>query len=116
MNHTVRALVLITKQSLARVRELSTRLESASHRDAAPTIRALKAECDSLSGSLSKLARYYVDHLDAPEEKEPCAATNDPRLLKVAKRLVRAAEGGVCRRCGGVLPGEKPARREACSR
>lgn len=103
MNHTVRALVLITKQSLVRVRELSTRLESASQRDAAPTIRALKAECDALSGSLSKLARYYVDHLDAPGEEEPIAPTSDNRLLELAKRLVRAAEGGVCRRCGGVL-------------
>ncbi len=103
MNHTVKALVLITKQSLARVHELSARLETVPHREAAPTIRALKAECDSLSGSLSKLARYYVDHLDGPEEVKPSATNNDPRLLEVVKRLASMSDGHVCKHCGGVL-------------
>lgn len=101
MNHTVRALVLITKQSLVRVRELSAQLDCVSHREAAPTIRALKAECDSLSSSLSKLARYYVDHLDASDEVQPSAVRpEDLRLLEVAKRLARAIEGKICNRCG----------------
>ena len=108
MNHTVRALVLITKQSLVRVRDLSGQLESASQRDASTMIRALKAECDSLSGSLSKLARYYVDDLPAEqEEKQPSAPDQDDSdLLYIVRLLESARTRGFCNLCGGVVATE----------
>jgi hypothetical protein len=104
MNPTVSALVLITKQSLARVRELSGQLETVLHRDAAPTIRALKAECDALSGSLAKLSRYYVDHLDTPDVVHPSAVEQDDSdFLLIVQLLESARQRGFCDHCGGVL-------------
>lgn len=108
MNPTVRALVLIAKQSLVRVRQLSAQLQSASHRDASPMNRALKSECDLLSGSLSKLARYYVDDLPAEqEEKQPSATDQDDSdLLYIVRLLDSAHQCGFCDCCGGVVTNE----------